>query len=371
MDRRGLFAVACMFALAACSGSGGVSSPGPSGSASPTEEAFVWHPTGVAIAEDGTVYVSGCADHEVFRIDDPAEPTVFAGIIDNGAIDNGFAGDGGPAADAVMSCPIGLDFDREGDLLVVAHGNNRIRRITPDGTITTIVGSGPSAVNTGDYTGDGGKATKAQLQEPVGIGIDAEGNLYIADRDNDVVRKVDRHGIITTVAGTGEGGFSGDAGPATKAMLDDPQDIAIDREGNLFISDSNNERIRRVDRNGIITTVAGTGFAGDSGDGGPAVEAAVNEPDGMVFDAEGNLYIAEYEGHRVRKIAPDGTISTFAGTGEEGDTGDGGPAEEATLTYPADLTFDARGTLYIVDEGGWVRIVAPDGTIDLFAPTPT
>jgi sugar lactone lactonase YvrE len=361
--------VSVLLLAAGCSGERPApSSPPPSQSASPTPT-FSWDPVSIAFAPDGTMYVSGCADHRIYTVDASGQPTVFAGVIDLGGIDNGFAGDGGPAADAVISCPIGLDF-LHGNLLVVAHGNNRVRSIDRHGIITTIVGSGPASTNSGDLTGDGGNATKAQLQEPVGLDVDRHGVIYIADRDNNAVRKVDAHGIITTIAGTGLAGFSGDGGPATKATLDNPQDVAVDSRGNVFVSDSNNHRVRMIDTHGVITTVAGSGEVGSTGDGGPATKAEMNDPNGLAFDAQGNLYVADDTTPQIRKIDRHGVITTFAGTGESGHSGDGGPATDATFTYPIGLTFDADGNLYVADEDGWVRVITPDGIIDTFAPAP-
>jgi trimeric autotransporter adhesin len=314
------------------------------------------------------MYVSGCADHQIYTVDASGTPTVFAGVIDAGGIDNGFGGDGGPAADAVISCPIGLDF-LQGNLLVVAHGNNRVRSIDGQGIITTIAGSGPSVTNAGDLKGDDGPATKAQLQEPVGIAVD-HGAIYVADRDNNAVRMIDAHGIITTIAGGGVGGFSGDGGPATKARLDGPQDVAVDARGNVYISDSNNHRVRMIDTHGIITTFAGTGEVGSTGDGGPATEAEMNDPNGLAFDTNGNLYVVDDTIPQIREIDRHGVISTFAGTGELGYSGDGGSATEATFTYPSGLAFDASGNLYVADEEGWVRVITPDGIIETFAPAP-
>lgn len=226
-------------------------------------------------------------------------------------------------------------------------------------------------IDAGDLNGDGGKATKAQLQEPVGIAVDRHGVIYVADRDNNVIRKIDRHGIITTIAGTGFAGFSGDGGPATKAMMDNPQDVAVDARGDVFVSDSNNHRVRMIDTHGIITTVAGTGEVGSTGDGGPATEAQINDPNGLAFDADGNLYVVDDTTPQVREIDRHGVISTFAGTGELGYSGDGGPATEATFTAPSGLAFDADGSLYVADEEGWVRVITPDGVIDTFAPNPS
>jgi trimeric autotransporter adhesin len=235
-------------------------------------------------------------------------------------------------------------------------------------SMKTVAGDG------GEQLGGGGSAKSAGLCGPTDVALDAEGNLYISDTgDNcsgpggDTVRKVDPAGTITTVAGTGEAGFSGDGGPATKAQLDFPSAVAVDREGNLYIADGLNYRIRKVDRDGIITTFAGTGEARHSGDGGPATSAELKEPACMIFDAHGNLYVADYTS--VRKIDPSGTITTVAGTGQFGFSGDGGPASEAKLTA-SDIALDGKGDMYISDtENNRIRMVDRDGIIHTVAGT--
>jgi hypothetical protein len=235
-------------------------------------------------------------------------------------------------------------------------------------TMETVSGDGE------EQLGDGGPAKSAGLCGPTDVALDAEGNIYISDTGDycsgpggDTVRKVDPHGTITTVAGTGEAGFSGDGGPATKARLDFPSAVAVDREGNLYIADGSNYRIRKVDKDGIITTFAGTGEARHSGDGGSATSAQLREPACMVFDAQGNLYLADYTS--VRKIDPSGTITTVAGTGRFGFSGDGGPATEAKLTA-SDIALDGKGNMYISDtENNRIRKVDRDGIIHTVAGT--
>src|SRR5215212_9351374 len=233
-------------------------------------------------------------------------------------------------------------------------------------TIKTVAGDG------GSQLGDGGPATKAGICGTSDVTLDASGNMYIADGGiycsgpgGHTVRKVDRHGIITTVAGTGEAGFSGDGGPATKGQLDVPFAVAADREGNLYITDENNYRIRKVEKEGVITTFAGTGEGGYSGDGGPATSAKLIDPGGLAFDDQGNLYVADYKS--VRKIDPSGTITTVAGTGQAGFSGDGGPATEAKLTA-YDIALDREENIYISDtESNRVRKVDNDGIIHTVA----
>ncbi|HLY18169.1 MAG TPA: SMP-30/gluconolactonase/LRE family protein [Bryobacteraceae bacterium] len=200
-----------------------------------------------------------------------------------------------------------------------------------------------------DLVGDGGQAPAAQMAQPEGLAVDSSGNLYIADAANHRVRKVTAAGIISTVAGNGHPGFGGDNGPASAAQLNQPYDLALDPAGNLYIADYGNQRVRAIGADGNITTVAGSGPAGSNGDGGPATAALLLGPRNLAVDTAGNLYISEFDGHRVRQVAPGGTITTVAGIGVAGFGGDGGPATAAQLAYPAGLALDAAGNLYIVD----------------------
>jgi DNA-binding beta-propeller fold protein YncE len=209
---------------------------------------------------------------------------------------------------------------------------------------------------------------QATLQEPWAIAFGPDGLLYFADRDNHAVRTVDSDGIIATIAGTGDRGFGGDGALAIEAQLSRPQGIAVDAAGNLYIADSDNHLVRRVDTHGIITAFAGTGDAGNSGDGGPATEAELFDPNGIAIDAEGNVYVADDVAMVVRRVALDGTISTVAGTGTAGFSGDGGPGAAAALSSPGDIAFDADGNLYIADSGNHrIRVLRPDGSIETFS----
>jgi sugar lactone lactonase YvrE len=219
------------------------------------------------------------------------------------------------------------------------------------GTITTVAGTG-----TAGFSGDGGPAVKARLRFPFSVVVDAAGNLFIADADNNRVRKVNPEGMISTVAGTGQAGFSGDGGPAGKARLSFPTLMASDLEGNLFISEQNNQRVRKVSPDGLITTVAGTGKEGFSGDGGLATAAPLKWPRGLAVDAAGNLFIADHYNHRIRKVSPEGIITTVAGSGRDGPTkgvsaGDGGLATEARLNGPFGLALDGSGNLFFSELG--------------------
>jgi sugar lactone lactonase YvrE len=325
-------------------------------------------PEGIAIAPDGTVYVSDYPGNYVFRLEPNGGLAIVAGIgkyvydpAHSGS--PGSSGDGGLAIKANFANPSGLAVDRHGNLFISDSYRGTVRRIDGAGIITTIAGGGPTSLN----FGDGGPATAAVLQFPLGLAFDAAGALYVGDAPGHNVRRIDPSGTITSldtsalpgpgfapgyvavdgagnlyvsdrapiqsvnivggcrivrvskagavsvVAGTGTCGFSGDGHPAVAAQLDDPNGIAFDSAGNLYFSDSNNHRIRRIDRNGIITTVAGTGVAGFSGDGGPGTQAQLNQPFGIAMAPGNLLYIADGGNHRVRLLSlSDGIITTAA-----------------------------------------------------------
>ena len=266
-----------------------------------------------------------------------------------------FTGDDGPATAARLRSPTGVAVDGAGNLFVADEANNRIRKVDSAGVITTVAGTGDRG-----FSGDGGPATAAWLFFPADVAVDGAGNLFIADFANDRIRKVDTAGGIATVAGTGDRGFSGDGGPATAARLDRPVGVAVDRAGNLFIADRGNYRVRKVDSAGVITTVVGTGRFGFSGDGGPAVNAQLYEPSGVAVDDAGNLFIADRVDNRIRKVDSSGVISTIAGMGEEGFSGDGGPAIAARLHRPVGVAVDGAGNVFIADSGnGLIRILTP------------
>src|SRR5436305_4710193 len=216
----------------------------------------------------------------------------------------------------------------------------------------------------GANLGDGGPATAAQFGAIQGIALDRWGNLYVADTDGQRVRKVNPAGIVTAIAGTGVPGFSGDGGPASAAQLNLPYGLAVDLAGNLYIADLGNQRIRRVSPDGTISTVAGNGRKASGPDGGHAVETSLLTPRNVALDSAGYLYISEFEGHRVRRVAPDGKISTMAGTGVAGFRGDGGPAANAQLGFPAGLAIDRSGALLVADsQNHRIRRIVPGGPI--------
>ena len=249
------------------------------------------------------------------------------------------------ATSASIGRPEGVAVGLAGEVYFTGYGHS-VYRIDARGVLTRVAGNGRVG-----FSGDGGPATSAQLFDPRGVAVDAAGNLYIADSYNNRIRKVATNGIITTVAGNGSEGYSGDGGPATSAQLYDPRGVAVDAAGNLYIADDVNQRIRRVGRNGIITTVAGNGSSGYSGDGGSATSAQLAGPSGVAVDAAGNLYIADVDNNRIRKVGTNGIITTVAGNGSEGYSGDGGLATSAQLCWSPGCGRGCRGQL--VHSGLW------------------
>jgi sugar lactone lactonase YvrE len=342
----------------------------PSASAAPSAEATsTWEPTGIGFDRDGNVVVTDCLGGHVYQLDADGRATIIAGTGVSTPY-GGLSGEGVPALEADIHCPADANADAAGNLLVVDHANNRIRAIGFDGLIDTVIGSGPIGTGSddGNLAGDGGPALQATLQEPWFLAFGPDGLLYFADRDNHAIRTVDSDGIIATIAGTGDRGFGGDGGLAIEAQMSRPQGIAVDAAGNLYIADSDNHVIRRVDTHGIITTFAGTGEAGNSGDGGPATEAQINDPNGVAIDAEGNIYFADDIAMVIRRVGLSGTISTVAGMGTAGFSGDGRPGAAAALNAPYDIAFDADGNLYIADSGNHrIRVLRLDASIETFS----
>ena len=278
----------------------------------------------------------------------------------------GFSGDNGPAIRAQLNAPGRVEVDPNGNIYISESANNRIRKVAPDGTITTVAGSGTPAVG---LTGDNGAAVNAHLDQPRAIIFDPAGNLYIADSGNNRVREVTTNGVITTIAGTGTPGNAGDGGQAINAQLNTPYGLARDSAGNLYIADAYNSKIRKVDPSGVITTYAGTGTPGYSGDGGQATLATLKQPYALAVDAAGNLYVSDVAGHAIRRIdRATGIITTFAGTGAPNFGGDGGPATAARLNGPAGMSFDSAGNLYFADlYNNRVRKVDTSGVISTVA----
>ena len=321
---------------------------GFSGNGGAATAAKINNPTGIAFDANGNTYISDYNNHQIRKVNASG---VITTVVGTGTA--GFSGDGGPAINAKLSLPSTLIFDNAGNMYIVDGGNGAIRKVTPSGIISTVVGTG-----TNGYSGDGGLATSAQLNYPCGVYIDAAGNMYIPDRSNHRVRKVNTSGIISTYAGTGTGGFSGDGAAATAAKLNMPNGVTFDAAGNAYIADAYNNRIRKVTPGGVISTFAGTGTAGASGDGGAATAAQLNKPFGLTFDGAGNSYISDFQNHKIRKINQAGIISTLAGTGTGGYSGDGGISTGAKINSPEKVTVDAIGNIYIPDAGNQrVRII--------------
>ena len=311
------------------------------GDGSSATSAALDQPRAVAVGPDGTVYIADTFNHRVRRVDPGGQVTTLVGTGQAA-----YSGDGGPSRDATLHWPHGLVVDPAGAALFIADAaNHRIRRVDlASGVISTVAGNG----NPG-FSGDGGPATAAQLQDPKSVWVAPSGELYIADSANERIRRVDRQGVITTIAGNGVPGFAGDGGPAVAAQFDGPRGVAGDSAGNLYVADDNNHRVRRIDAAGVVTTLAGNGTAASAGDGGPARAAQLDHPRGLAVDGGGNVFIAETMSHRIRMVAPDGSIATAAGCGRSGYGGDGGPATVARLFEPRGVAVDAAGRLYVAD----------------------
>ncbi len=312
----------------------------------------------------GNIYVTDFADHRIRKVD--THDTLFT-ISGNGSA--GYTGDGGPFAAAVYRNPSGICMDAAENLYICEWYNDVVRKVNRStGIITTICGMGM-----GGFAGDGGPATAAHMETPKGICVDRYGNLYVADYGNHRIRKVDAiTGIITTVAGTGVAGYSGDNGAATAAKIAYPNGITVDTIGNVFISDYGNNRIRKIaSGTGEISTYAGTGVMGYTGDGGAAVSAKMVRPNAVHISRNGNLYISDNGNNVIRKVSPDGIITTVAGNGSFGFAGDNGPATNATFNGPSAVFADAAENLYIADgEASTIRKVTPivNAVTDVSAP---
>jgi hypothetical protein len=277
----------------------------------------------------------------------------------------GSAGDGGPATQAQFTVARGMTAMPDGGYLIADSNNNRIRRVSPTGIISTVAGTG-----TAGYTGDGGPATAAQIDGPISATPAADGGFLFSDARNDCIRHVSPGGSISTVAGSAVPGFSGDGGPATAAQLDNPSGVSGTSDGGFLIADSSNKRVRRVSPDGTITTVVGTGTSGSAGDGGPAAAAQLNNPLDVDATADGGFLVADLGDDRIRRVSPGGTITTIAGTGTSGFAGDGGPATVAQMNNPAALALTGDGGFLIADAGNnRVRRVSPAGRITTVAGT--
>jgi streptogramin lyase len=295
-----------------------------------------------------------------------ADPTITSAV---GTGEKGFGGESGPATKAKLNQPFDVAFDRDGNLYFSDTFNHRVRKVdAKTGIIGTVAGNGGRG-----FGGDGGKATDAMLNEPYGIELDGGGNLFIVDRLNYCIRRVDaKTGIISTVAGTGgKSGYGGDGGPATKALLVEPNGIALDGKGKLFIADVAGHRVRVVDLGaGTIDTLAGNGKGVSAGDGGALKDATFNGPRAVAVHPDGSLFAVERNGHSIRRVdLKSGTVTRFAGTGKRGYTGDGGKATLATFDGPKEIDIDGDGNVFVVDTENEAirRIDAKTGVINTVA----
>ncbi len=297
-------------------------------------------PEGIALDAQGNIYFADFTNNQIKKVD--RQTGILSIVAGTGTA--GYSGDGGVATLALLNKPTGIAFSNTGELYVSDYYNNVVRKINlGSGIITSVVGTG-----TPGFSGDGGVASSAQLYRPLGLTFDTYSNLYIADYWNNKVRKVDSAGIITTIAGT-TAGFAGDNYSAVSSKLYFPTDVATDTQNNVYIADSYNNRIRKVDSAGIITTIAGNGSYTFSGDGGQATLASLKRPYGVVVAGNGDIFISDSYNDRVRKVNASGVISTVAGTGLLSPIGDGGAANLAGIGFPGFLALDAYSNVYVSD----------------------
>jgi uncharacterized protein (TIGR03437 family) len=307
-------------------------------------------PTGLALDSAGNLYVA-----DTFGAIRKITPGGSISTVAGSYSASGFGGDGGPATQAMLLSPAGVAVDSSGNIYITDLGNNRVRKINPSGVISTIAGGGTGS-------GEGVAATSVALSAPTGIAVDGAGNVYFTEGglNSSRVRKIATNGTISTVAGNGTMGYSGDGGQATSASLNTPSGVAIDTSGNIFIADGGNQRVRKVTPAGVISTVAGNGTLGYGGDGGPATGAELNVPTGVAVDGSGNLFITDPGNERIRMLSASGVISTVAGNGTLGITGDGGAATSAEINSPFGIAVGGAGKVYFSEGGaGSVRVITP------------
>ena len=334
-------------------GTGGVGYGGDGGAAT---SALLYGPMGLAIDSAGNLFVAENGNGRVRKITPGGFISTVAG---NGA--SGSGGDGGPATDAQLGGVCAVALDTTGNLFISSLAG-RIRKVAQQGlisVITTIAGSDSSG-----YQGDGGPATSAYFNGPCGLTVDASGNVFVADSFNNRIRKISAAGIITSVAGDGTFDYGGDGGPAVSAKLNRPNSVSLDVSGNLFVADTYNHRVRRFKPGNTIVTVAGNGRDGFAGDGSNAAGAHFNSPTGIAVDSSGNIFIADRDNNRIRKVTTGGIVSTIAGNGTAGFSGDGGAATAARLNGPEAVAVDGAGNVFISDSlNQRVRKVTPGGII--------
>jgi len=330
---------------------------GFAGDGGPATKAKLNRPCAVAVGPEGDLFIADYGNQRIRKVSRDGTISTLAG-----SGEAGFGGDGGPALKAKLRGPYGVKADKHGNVYIADQQNNRIRKVTPDGTMTTVAGNGKR-----EFSGDGGPATQAGLAGPNDMVLDDAGNLIIADSGHDRIRKVTADGIISTVAGTGirskgEGSYSGDGGPAVKAQLNHPSSLVFDAAGNLYVGDFSNHAVRRISTDGVITTLVGTGTRGRDEDGLPGTRTRANELGGVAIDREGCLVYTDGVNFRVRQVGADGIARTIAGTGQRGYGGDDGPALQAKLSVLDAVVSDPQGNLYVADHTNCrIRKLTPVG----------
>jgi DNA-binding beta-propeller fold protein YncE len=319
-------------------------------------------PMGIGEDTEGNIILSDREGKFVWKIEKSGRAVVIAGTgKPTGA--RGLPEGRTPALEVDLAMPEGLVVDRDGSILLTDSYNHVIHRIDREGYLTRFAGNGVRGRG-----GEGVKALESSFAFPCDVRLDSKGNIFVADLENHRIRKITRDGIVTTVAGTGVPGYSGDGGPALDAQLNSPWGILIDKDDNLLIADSNNDAIRKVGSDGIIHTIAGNGQEGYEGDGGPATSAKLNTPQSLAIDAAGRIYIGDEHNDAIRVVELDGTIKSFIGSKGPGYSGDGGPASQAQIADPENLWFRKDGSLLIsVRDNARLRIVSPEGIISTLA----
>jgi DNA-binding beta-propeller fold protein YncE len=337
-------------------------SPSDLGNGKSALQVIIEGPMGIGEDREGNLYVSDREGKLVWKIEKSGRAVVIAGTGrptgSRGLPEGRFL-----ARDVDLAMPEGLVVDQDGSILLADSYNHVILRIDQDGYLTRFAGTGERGRG-----GEGIQALESAFAFPCDVRLDSKGNVFVADLENHRIRKITRDGLITTVAGTGVPGFTGDGGPAVNAELNTPYGILLDRADNLLIADSNNDVIRKVGSDGIIQTIAGNGQEGYAGDDGPARSAKLNTPQSLAVDAAGRIYIGDEHNDAIRVVEPDGTIRTLVGSKGPGFSGDGGPASQAQIADPENLWVRKDGSILIsVRDNARLRIISPEGIISTFA----